>query len=287
MLFRSSDLLLNMWNEVSASQTWATYNATTTWNDAEDIGLGEVDRPGQYEMEQRAASPIDYYTIVSQIANSALGYIYEDANGNIGYADSAHRATYLAANGYVELSANDALASGIRTSTRQGSIVNSYVLNYGNNFNSQKTASDTNSAALYGRYQQTDNSLVHDATDAQAIADRYVDLRAYPRALFERITFALQSPEIDDSDRDNLLNVFMGMPVRITDLPALINGGGFEGYVEGWTWRASVSGLSLDLTVSPSEFSAVAQNWDQVNASEKWNTLLNTLEWQDAIGVIS
>jgi hypothetical protein len=282
-----SDLLLNTWNEVSASQTWAAYNPATTWATAENIGLGQIDQPGQYEMEQRSANPIDYYSIVSQIANSALGYIYEDANGNIGYADSAHRTTYLAANGYVDLSANDALALGIRATTRQGALVNSFVLNYGNAFNSQKTALDQDSIDTYGRFQVTQNSLVHDATDAQNIANRYVQLRAYPRAQFEKITFALQNPEISNSDRDALIGIFMGLPVRITDLPALITGGGFEGYVEGWTWRVSVSGLSIDLTLSPTAFSAVAQNWDQVNASEKWNTLLNTLEWQDAIGVIS
>ena len=282
-----SDLLINSWNEVSASQTWAAYDSTTTWANAENIGLGEIDQPGQYEMEQRAANPIDYYSIVSQIANSALGYIYEDANGNIGYADSAHRTTYLAANGYIDLSANDALALGIRATTRQGALVNSFVLNYGNSFNSQKTALDQDSIDTYGRFQVTQNSLVHDATDAQNIANRYVQLRAYPRAQFEKITFALQNPEMGNSDRDALIGVFMGLPIRITDLPALITGGGFEGYVEGWTWRVSVSGLSIDLTLSPTAFSAAAQNWDQVNASEKWNTLLNTLEWQDAIGVIS
>ena len=282
-----SDLLLNTWNEVSASQTWAAYNPTTTWADAENIGLGDIDQPGQYEMEQRSANPIDYYSLISQIANSALGYFYEDANGNIGYADAAHRTAYLAANGYVDLSANDALALGIRATTRQGALVNSFVLNYGNSFNSQKTALDQDSIDTYGRFQVTQNSLVHDATDAQNIANRYVQLRAYPRAQFEKITFALQNPEIGDSDRDALIGVFMGLPIRITDLPALITGGGFEGYVEGWTWRVSVSGLSIDLTLSPTAFSAVAQNWEQVNATETWNSILNTLEWQDAIGVIS
>jgi hypothetical protein len=282
-----SDLLVNSWNEVSSSQTWANYNATTTWANAENVGLGTIDQPGQYTMEQRSADPIDYYSLISQIADSALGYVFEDSDGNIGYADAAHRQTYLLANGYTIFSANDALAMGLRATTRQGSIVNEYVLNYGNNFNSQKTASSTNSIALYGRYQLTENSRVHDATDAQNIASRFIGLRAYPRAQFERITFALQSPELDSTDRDALINVFMGLPVRITDLPAIINGGGFEGYVEGWTWRASVSGLSLDLTLSPTEFSAVAQNWDQVNAAETWNSILNTLEWQDAIGVIS
>ena len=282
-----SDLLLNTWSEVPASQTWAAYDATTTWANAENVGMGEIDRPGQYTLEQRTAGAIDYYSLITSIANSALGYIYEDANGNIGYADAAHRTAYLAANGYINLSANDSLALGIRTTKRQGNIVNSYVINYGNNFGSQVTALNQSSIDAYGRYQVTENSYLHTSTDAQAVADRYIQLRAYPRGTFESITFALQNPELDDADRDALLAVFMGLPIRITDLPALISDGQFEGYVEGWTFTATTSGLSLRINASPTEFSAAAQNWNQVNGSEAWNTISNALKWENAIGVIS
>jgi hypothetical protein len=282
-----SDLLLNNWNEVSASQTWANYNATETWANAQDVGLGEIDRPGQYTMEQRAASPIDFYSLTSAIANSALGYLYEDANGNVSYADAAHRQNYLIANGYTELDARQAFASGIRQTVRSGALVNKYQINYGNNFNSSKTAENVSSQGLYGVYSITENSFLSNATDAQNVVDRYIQLRAYPRAQFESITFPLQNPEIDDSDRNALLNIFMGQPVKITDLPPNIYNGEFTGYIEGWTWTSTLNGLNLTFTASPTEFSAVAQNWDQVNVLEKWNTLNNTLQWEDAIGVIS
>lgn len=282
-----SGLLLNAWNEVSPAQQWDTYNPTQTWANAEDIGLGEIDRPGQYEMVQRSANPIDYYSIVTQIAKSALGYIYENTNGEIGYADAAHRQNYLLANGYTELDARTAIASGIKQTSKAGSIVNSYEIDYGNNFNNTKSAIDQDSINLYGLYAVQENSYLHDATDAQAVVDRYVALKAYPRPTFDSINFPLQNPEISDSQRDDLLNVFMGQPVKITNLPLNIYGGEFTGYVEGWTWTSSVNGLSLTMVASPTEFSAVAQNWDQVNAAETWNSILSTLEWQDAIGVIS
>lgn len=283
-----SDLYLNNWNEVPASETWVAYDATTTWANAENIGLGEIDRPGQYTMEQRAASAIDYYSLIADTADSALGYIYEDSNGNIAYADAAHRQNYLIANGYSVFSANDSLALNLRTTARQGNLINKYVLNYGNNYGSQVTSQNTTSQSSYGLYGQTVNSRLHDNTSAQSVADRQIQLRAYPRAQIEGISFALQSPELDNTDRDALLAVFMGLPIRLTDLPTVISSNGqFEGFVEGWTFRASVSGLTIDLTVSPTEFSAVAQNWDQVNAGEKWNTLNLTLQWEDAIGVIS
>jgi hypothetical protein len=282
-----SDLLLNNWNEVPPAETWATYNSTQTWLDAQDVGLGEIDRPGQYEMEQRSADPIDFYSIVTQIASSALGYVYEDAYGNVSYADAAHRQNYLIANGYTELDANYGIASGIRQTIRSGAIVNKYQINYGNNYGSSKTASDTTSINLYGQYSVSENSNLHDATDAQAVVDRYIQLRAYPRAQFESITFPLQNPEIGDTARNALLNIFMGQPVRIVNLPPNIYGAEFTGYVEGWTWTSTQNGLALTLTSSPIEFSASAQNWGQVNSLEQWNTLLSTLKWENAIGVIS
>jgi hypothetical protein len=282
-----SDLLTNNWNEVPPALTWNTYNATETWAEAQDVGLGEIDRPGQYEMEQRSADPIDFYSIVSQIANSALGYIYEDAYGNVSYADAAHRQNYLVANGYTELDANQAIAAGLRQTIRSGAIVNKYQINYGNNFGSSKTAQDTTSQGLYGQYSVSENSYLHDATDAQSVVDRYVALRAYPRAQFESITFPLQNPEIDDADRDALLGIFMGQPVKVVNLPSNIYGGEFTGYIEGWTFTSTLNGLNLNFYASPTEFSAVAQTWAQVNAAEKWNTLNVALQWEDAIGVIS
>lgn len=281
-----SDLLLNTWNELPAAEQWSTYNPTETWADGGDVGLGEIDRPGQYTMEQQNAGAVDFYTAVTNIANSALGYIYEDSLGNIGYADAAHRGLYLINNGYVELDARNALGVGIKQTTRGGSIVNSYQINYGNNFNSSKSALDQNSINLYGLYAVQQNSYIHNATDAQNIVDRQISLRAYPRATFESITFPIQNPELSDAQRNALIAIFMGLPVKITNLPLNISGGEFTGYVEGWTFVATLSGLSLTFFASPTEFSAVSQYWEQVSASESWNSITNTLEWQNAIGVI-
>jgi hypothetical protein len=225
--------------------------------------------------------------IANQIANSALGYLYEDANGLIGYADASHRQDYLVANGYTDLDARQAIASGIGVIQRQGDMANKIIVDYGNNFNSSYTAEDIDSQETYGLFAEQINSYVKNAVDVEDVADRLLQLRAYPRDTFQSITFALQSPEIDDTDRDALLNIFMGQSVRITNLPLNILGGEFTGFIEGWTFNASVSGLSVTFLATPTEFSAFAQQWAQVNAAESWNSVLNTLEWQDAIGVIS
>jgi len=280
------DLLLGSWNELSPAQTWATYNATETWAQAGNIGLGEIDA-GEYTMVSRQITDSIIAPIANQIANSALGYLYEDANGLIGYADASHRQDYLVANGYTDLDASQAIASGIGVIQRQGDLANKIIMDYGNNFNSSYTAQDTTSQATFGLFAEQFNSYLKNAADVEDVADRLIQLRAYPRNTFQSITFPLESPEIDNADRDALLNIFMGQPVRITNLPLNILGGEFTGFIEGWTFNASVSGLSITFLATPTEFSAFAQQWAQVNAAESWNSVLNTLEWQDAIGVIS
>jgi hypothetical protein len=280
------DLLLGSWNEVPPAETWATYDATETWAQAQNIGLGEIDA-GEYTMVSRQITDSIIGPIANSIANSALGYLYEDANGLIGYADASHRQDYLIANGYTDLDASHAIASGIGVIQRQGDLANKIIMDYGNNFNSSYTAQDTISQSTFGLFAEQFNSYLKNAADVEDVADRLIQLRAYPRDTFQSITFPLQSPEIDNADRDALLNIFMGQPVRIINLPLNILGGEFTGFVEGWTFNASVSGLSITFLATPTEFSAFAQQWAQVNAAESWNSVLNTLEWQDAIGVIS
>lgn len=282
------NIFLNSWNEISASQNWATYNSSITWATAENIGLGEIDRPGTYTLENRGSNEDTIYNIASQIATSAFGVLYEDSEGNISYADTQHRQNYLANNGYTEISANTALGNGLATTMRAGDIRNQVAINYGNNYGSQKTASDTQSISLYGYKAETIQSLIHSATDAQAVADRYIALRAYPRPFFEQITFPITNPEIDNTDRDALLQIFVGQPIRITDLPVQLSSTGqFEGYVEGWSWSTAFNELFLTINLSPIEFSQVAVQWEDVSASEKWNTLSAILTWENAIGAVA
>jgi len=277
-----SSVLLGTWNDVPAASTWATYDATETWANALNLGLGEIDTPGLYTMENRAASVDTIYNIASIIANSAFGYLYETNSGDIGYADADHRQNYLLINGYVDLDANHALGQGLSTITRSGDIRNDVYINYGNNFGSQKTATSATSIAIYGYKAESIQSVLHSAVDAQAVADRYIAQRAFPQPAFQSITFAITNPEIDNSDRDNLLGVFMGQPLNIQNLPAQISSGEFEGYVEGWSWSTRFNELFLTINLSPVAYSQVAMRWNTVPIGEAWNTLSATLTWEYA-----
>ena len=275
-------VLFDSWQEVPQAITWATYDPTTTWATAQNSGLGEIDRPGNYELAARSSSRTDVYSLVSALATSGLGYIYEDAYGQIGYADSTHRSSYLAANGYVDLSANDAIGSGLRIETRAGDVRNSITIQYGATSSSEKSATDSTSIGLYGQLAQIITTTLHNAADAQSQANFYLGLRAYPEPNFNAITYELTNPEIDNSDRDNLISVFMGMPVAIADLPLNMNSGTYLGFVEGWTFRAAYNQVSVSMTLSPISFSLNAMRWNDVPLTEKWNTINPTLTWENA-----
>jgi hypothetical protein len=282
-----SGYLLGSWNDVPAAETWANYNPTETWANAVNIGLGEIDRPGDYDMISRSASNTDLYSICTAIANSAFGVLYEDSNGNIGYADQTHRQDYLAANGYTTLDANHANGLGLSATTRAGDLRNSFTIKYDNNANQTYTAFDLVSQANYGVYAEQFTSRIKNTADAESLADRYIELRANPYPKFQSITFVLGNPEIDDADRDALINIFLGQPVWIQNLPPNITGGSFQGYIEGWTFRASLNNLTVTFNASPVNFSQVAVKWEQVNAAETWNTLNTSLTWLEAIGVVA
>lgn len=276
------EVLFDSWQEVPQAITWATYDPTVQWQDAENSGLGEIDRPGNYELAARSSSRTDVYSLVSALATSGLGYIYEDAYGLISYADSTHRSQYLSVNGYVDLSANNAIGSGLRIQTRAGDVRNSVTIQYGATSSSEKSATDSTSIGLYGQLAQIISTTLHNAVDAQDQADFYLGLRAYPEANFNAITYELTNPEIDNSDRDNLISVFMGMPVSIADMPLNMNSGTFLGFVEGWTFRAAYNQVSVSMNISPISFSLQAMRWNDVPLTEKWNTINPTLTWENA-----
>ena len=148
--------------------------------------------------------------------------------------------------------------------------------------NGQKvTDEEAESVALYGSLAQNITTTLETTTDATNQAAFYLALRAFPRANFESIRFPLGSPNVSDSDRDSLISVFMGMPVNISDLPDNM-GSNFQGFVEGWRFSAGYNSLAIDLYITPVAYSLDAFRWNDVPASEAWNTLSPTLDWLNA-----
>ena len=276
-----STVLFDQWNELPAAETWNGYDPIVQWQDAENSGLGEIDTPGDYDLHSENNLNDTVYNLASRFATSGLGYLYEDNQGRIGYADSTHRSQYLSANGYVDLDGNHAIGPALAILKRAGDVRNSITLGYGTG-NAEVTDEDSASISEYGLLASTISTTLRNVGDANAQAAFYLLIRAYPQFALRQITFPIASNEIDSSDRDNLLGVFMGQPLNIINLPANMVGGEFQGFVEGWTWTASLNQLNLTLNVSPIAFSLQAFRWNSVPVIETWNTISPTLDWLNA-----
>ena len=276
------EVLLAQWQQVPAALQWADYDPTTTWATAGNSGIGEIDTPGNYELAQRSSNRLVIYDLVAALATSGLGYLYESASGLISYADSTHRTNYLAANGYTDLTANHALGQGITIKTRAGDVRNDITIKYDTNSSSEVSDTDTTSIATYGDLAQIITTTIKHQADAEAQAAFYLSLRAYPQPIFDSITYALTNPELDNVDRDDLINIFMGQPIALNDLPPNMSSGTFQGFVEGWTFRASYNQLDITLLMSPLAYSLNSMRWNDVPINEKWNTVSPTLDWANA-----
>jgi len=282
----SGALNLN-WNEVTPTVTWATYPATTTWNEAETY-IGEVDS-GFYTMIALAANATaKSQTLVDQIANSALGQIYEEKDGDVSYADADHRSNTLAANGYTFLDGAYATPSSITSTTQVARIRNSLIYRYATGYGSTYSTSDPDSIATYGLFERSVDSNIKNLTDITDIANRELNLRRVPKGSLGAITFRLDNPDIGNTMLDALIGVYFGQPMLISNLPSNLLGGTFEGFVENVALRATPSFVEITLYISATEFSLSTTQWDTViPASLAWTGVNGTLIWNNATGALT
>jgi hypothetical protein len=281
------ELLVNEWIEVAPALQWIDYDPTTTWANAENVGLGEIDT-GLYEMDNLSAADRNTQTLVQQIADSALGTLYEDKQGRISYADADHRSNYLAANGSTQLDGNYASPASVKSILQIGKIRNSEIVRYGNDYGSTYSATDDASITTYGRYQRTFDSNIRFLADIEDIIERDLALRSTPRTQLDQITFRLDNPLMPNALRDDLINLFFGEPVVITNLPFNMFEGYFSGFVEGISMRATPTFVDATIYVSPTDFSLIAPTWATVIPTNTiWSGVNGTLQWSKAIGALT
>jgi hypothetical protein len=282
------DGALNLnWNEVTPTVTWDTYPATVTWSNAESY-VGTVDS-GFYTMIALAASATaKSQTLTDQIANSGLGQVYENRYGNVCFDDADHRSNYLAANGYTFLDADYAVPTSIKSTTAISRIRNSLIYKYSTGYGSTYSTSDTDSIALYGLYERSQESNIKNLSEITDIANRQLNLRRSPRAQLEAITFRLDNPNMPDAMRNSLIGVFFGQPVLISNLPSNLLGGTFDGFVENIAMRATPTYVDLTLYITATDLSLSTTQWETVIPSSiTWATTNATLIWNNATGALN
>jgi hypothetical protein len=275
------------WAQITPTVTWDTYPATTTWAEAESY-IGSVDT-GFYTMINLAASAsAKSQTLADQIANSALGQLFEDKNGDVSYDDADHRSSYLAANGYTELSAAYATPSSITATTQTSRIRNSLIYRYGVDYANTYSISDSDSISSFGLFERSFDSNIKNLTDITDIAARELTLRKNPRGSLGAITFRLDNPNLPSAMLDDLIGIFFGEPVLITNLPSNLLGGSFNGFVENVNLRATPSVVDITLFISATDFSLSTTQWDTVTpVSLAWTGVNGTLIWTNATGALT
>ena len=271
------------WNELPATQVWTDYT-TETWNDLLGVDISDIDTPGTYDLFDSTTDPgaINALNYVQTVADSGSGYIFETTSGGIGYQDQDHRADYVSANGFINISKNFILADGINVTTSRNDIINDAIITYGDPTASFQTE-ELDSISLYGRITASIDTYLKTSTDAETLADRIVLLNAYPQPVIQGIQIQIDAPTMTQPLLDALVGVFFGMPVSVTDFPALLFPNQFFGYVEGWSWDIDRFTARLTLNVSDFTFSAVPVAWQDVFAGESWSTIDPALQWQDAL----
>ena len=267
------------WASYDPAETWADVNPLLTWQTA-DLLIGDIDRPGDFELTDYAAGENSGLTLAQQAAASGLGILYESPDGKISYDDYTSRTDDVSLNGFTDIDSDAILTSGLSSVSRLSDLANEVEIVYKNN----QTEIDSNAAsiALYGLYSAKINTILENAVDAEQRVDYYLDTRAFPRRQLNQITLALHLDQVANLMRDAMLPMRISKPIRITALPDSIYPGAFAGFVEGYTWTLNRNELFLTLNVSEYGFSQLEMNWLQVPPALTWADVDAALEWQEA-----
>ena len=275
------------WNEITPTVTWATYPATTTWDEAESY-IGSIDT-GFYTMIPVAASAsAKSQTLADQIANSALGQIHEEKNGDVSYDDADHRSNTLSTNGYTFIDGAYATPTSISSTTQTARIRNSLIYRYATGYGSTYAVSDPDSIASYGLFERSFDSNIKTLTDITDIANRELNLRRVPKGSLGAITFRLDNPDMPSAMLDSLIGVYFGQPMLINNLPSNLLGGTFDGFVENVALRATPTFVDITLYITATEFSLSTTQWDTIIPSSlAWTGVNGTLIWNNATGALT
>lgn len=280
---RIYDILWNtistQWNEVNPTQTWATVDASVTWANYDNQYIASIDTPGVYEIAAYNGGVTNALSLAQQVAQSALGILWEDGSGSIHYDDATHRTDNIGNYGWTNIPISYIAPEGTVSTLSTSYIANVIEVTYATG---TKTGQDTTSIANYGILNRKWQTLLHNAADAQTQLDLYLDTRTSPRQNLGAVTIPLHNPDLTTSLRNELVNIYNGKPIAIPDLPAPIYIYAFSGFVEGWRWTIAKQTAYITLNLSDYALSLVSQTWEQVNPAKSWNTISATTTWQNA-----
>jgi hypothetical protein len=273
------ETLFVAWEDLSNTQTWNDFT-TETWANYGVQGIDTIDA-GRYEMLARSAQVQQAYELTDITQQSGLGYLYDTADFEIGYADAERRSENYTTN-LIELDAN-LVNADIQTRLQTADIVNSVVIQYDDPVLEVVAQNDT-SINTYGLLEEIRSTILAETADATEQATNFVNYRGTPKASLEEVTVNLAHSDMTNTVRDNLLGVSMDTLLYLDNVPVgLLPEGYFEGFVEGWTWTLGRNNLELAMSVSNSIYSTLDVQWEDYNSAIQWQNLDNATRWLDVI----
>jgi hypothetical protein len=237
----------------------------------------DVVDPGIYEFTARAASASDGYSLAAYYAQMAFGYIYETTDGKVGFANESHRLNEVQASGYFNIPLDYILWQGIQSDRTLSDITNSIYLTYKNN--QSIFDDDPTSVTIYGTRQGSIATELENTADATYQAGRYILLRSYPQTNLSSFNVQLNSSFLSSVDLDLFLNMYIGKPIEILNLPIPILHVSYRGFVEGWTLEFTQNEAKMNLRTTDSTYSIVPTRWQDVDPALQWNQVPPTLAW--------
>lgn len=252
-----------------------TDRMTRIFNDA-GASIDVVDSPGIYEFSIRSASPADAYSLAASFAQQAFGYIYETADGEVGFANESRRTNDADTNGYTVIPNNHILWSNVSSQKTLADILNNIIVTY---HSGTKTATDSTSISDYGQVDGSISTELHKEADVQTQADRYVTLRAYPKTSLSSFTIPINSSNVSDALRDFYISMTMGEPIQITNLPIALKNTFYRGFVEGYTFSINQYEMIITLNTTDYTYSLTPTRWQDVSALLTWNDVGATVQW--------
>ena len=241
------------------------------------VTVDVVDSPGIYEFTDIAAFSADAYSTAAKYAGMANGYIYETTDGKVGFANESRRSTAVTASGYMTIPENYILWRSVASSKGLQDILNTISLTY--KANATVTSSDSTSQGLYGVLGASISTELHNMSEAQELADKYVALRRVPRLNMSSFTIQLDSPNVSSADLDTFLQMTMGKAIEINGLPVPLMPNNYYGFVEGWTLQVSRNQAAISLITSESSYSIQPTRWQDAGASLAWNAVGAAVQW--------
>jgi hypothetical protein len=273
------ETLFVAWEDISNTFTWNDFT-TETWANYGVQGIDTIDA-GRYEMLARSAQVQQAYELTDITQQSGLGYLYDTADFEIGYADAERRSENYTTN-LIELDA-DLVNADIQTRLQTADIVNSVVIQYDDPVLEVVAQNDT-SINNYGLLEEIRLTILAETVDATEQATNFVNYRGTPKTSLEAVSVNLAHSDMTNTVRDDLLAVTMDSLLYLDNIPVgLIPEGYFEGFVEGWTWTLGRRNLELTMSVSNSIYSTLSIQWEDYNALIQFQNLANDYRWLDVI----